>query len=517
MLSNERENAVMTDTDTEFVEVTTAAGRVRGRWRPTTGGRGNPRSAAFLGIPFAEPPVGARRFQAPVPKAPWAGVRDALVFAPTAQRGDPGVTLIPEPSVEGEATLNVNVFTPALRRTQGPGEAEEAGAGLPVLVWIHGGGYFAGSPASPWYDGRNFNRDGVVTVSISYRLGFDGFGWIEDAPSNRGVRDWLLALEWVQQNIAAFGGDPSRVTIAGQSAGGGAVLTLLGMEKAQHLFHGVYALSGALADVAPQRAEAFGRGLAAAAGAEPTVAGFSALSEDRILELQKKATRMGPNSLGTIVDEGLPLGPSIDGDLLPRSTRESLRAGVGADKPLVLGATDDEFTMAFTGAAERALRWVPQNFLLARLGLPKSARHAYLAANADVAGRGKARLAGRLLTDRMFRTALLNVVEDRGSAPTWLYRFAWPSGHFGFAEHCLDVPFFFDCLDGPSMEPLAGPNPPQDLADELHGAAVAFITGEDPGWPRHEGTAGVARVYDTPTRDVADAYASVRPLRGAAS
>lgn len=513
MTGNEQENAVMTDTDFEttadFVEVATAAGRVRGRWRPTTGGRGNPRSAAFLGIPFAEAPTGALRFQAPVPKAPWEGVRDALEFAATAQRGDPGVTLIPEPSVEGDSTLNVNVFTPD------PTPAAQ-GAGLPVLVWIHGGGYFAGSPASPWYDGRNFNRDGVVTVSLSYRLGFDGFGWIEDAPSNRGVRDWLLALEWVQQNIADFGGDPSRVTIAGQSAGGGAVLTLLGMEKAQHLFHRVYAISGALADVAPARAEAFGRGLAEAARVAPTVAGFSTLSEDRILELQKKATELGPDSLGSVVEEGLPLGPAVDGDLLPRPTREALRAGVGADKPLVIGATDDEFTMVFTGS-EKKLRWVPRSLLLYKLGLPKSARRQYLAANADITGLGNARVGGRLLTDRMFRSALLKIVADRGAAPTWLYRFSWPSGHFGFAEHCLDVPFFFDCLDGPAMEPLAGPNPPQELADEVHGAAVAFIVGGDPGWPRHQGSKGIARVYDVPTRDVADAYASVWPLLGTPS
>ncbi|WEK60973.1 MAG: carboxylesterase family protein [Candidatus Microbacterium colombiense] len=492
-------------TDTDFVEVETGAGRVRGRWRPTTGGRGDPRSAAFLGIPFAEAPIGPLRFQAPVPKSPWEGVLDALEFAATAQRGDPGVTLIPEPSVAGDSILNVNVFTP---------DPTPRAQGLPVLVWIHGGGYFAGSPASTWYDGRNFNRDGVVTVSISYRLGFDGFGWIEDAPSNRGVRDWLLGLEWVQQNIAAFGGDPARVTIAGQSAGGGAVLTLLGMEQAQHLFHGVYALSAALADVAAARAEAFGRALAARAGVEPTVSGFASLDEDRVLALQKKATRLGPSSIGSVVEDGLPLGPTIDGDLLPRSTRESLAAGVGADKPLVLGATDDEFTMAFSSAA-RALRWVPRGPLLNRLGLPNSARREYLAANTDVAGLGTARLAGRLLTDRMFRAPLLQVLADRGSAPTWVYRFAWPSGRFGFAEHCLDVPFFFDCLDGPAMEPLAGPNPPQALADEVHGAAVAFITGGDPGWPRHEGEAGIARVYDTPSRDLADAYASVRPLLGA--
>ena len=245
----------MTVTGTEtLVEVDTIAGRVRGRWRADAAGNA---SAAFLGIPFGEPPVGERRFAAPVPHGPWEGVLDATAYAPTAQRGDPGVTLIPEPSVPGDSTLNVNVFTPT----------PSTDAALPVLVYIHGGGYFAGSPASPWYDGAAFNRDGVVTVSISYRLGFDGFGWIADAPMNRGVLDWLLALEWVRDNIAAFGGDPARVTIAGQSAGGGAVLTLLGMPSAQPLIAGVYSISGAAADVTLAEAESFGRRLAAASAA----------------------------------------------------------------------------------------------------------------------------------------------------------------------------------------------------------------------------------------------------------
>lgn len=491
----------MTQTSTgTFVEVDTTAGRVRGAWR----GEPGEASAAFLGIPFAEAPVGELRFAAPVPKVPWEGVRDALEFGATAQRGDPGVTLIPEPSVPGESTLNVNVFTPS------PAALDE-GAGLPVLVWIHGGGFFAGSPASLWYDGGRFNRDGVVTVTISYRLGFDGFGWISDAPSNRGVRDWLLALQWVQENIASFGGDPSRVTIAGQSAGGGAVLTLLGMEPAQHLFHGVYAISGALADVTPERAETFGRELAAAAGVEPTVAGFSSLSEDRILELQKKATELGPDSLQSMIDEGLGLGPAIDGELLTRSTKDSLAAGVGADKPLVIGATDDEFTMAFA-EAEKKLRWIPKSLMLKKLGMPKATLKPYLAANADVARKGTARIAGRFLTDQMFRTALIKIVALRGDAPTWVYRFSWPSGVFGFAEHCLDVPFFFDCLDSIAIEPLAGPNPPQRLADEVHGGAVAFITTGEPGWPRYTETERKTRVYDAPSTVVADGYASVRPL-----
>jgi len=505
-------DAVAVALDAAHPEVQTRAGRVRGRWRDTTapgsGPRGNLRSAAFLGIPFAEAPVGERRFAAPVPKAPWQGVLDAAVFGPTAQRGDPGVTLIPEPSVPGESTLNVNVYTPAVPEgLEGPAAT---GGGLPVLVYIHGGGYVAGSPASPWYDGRNFTRDGVVAVTISYRLGFDGFGWIEDAPSNRGVRDWLLALEWVQQNIAAFGGDPARVTISGQSAGGGAVLTLLGMEQAQHLFHGVYAISGALADVSAARAEEFGRRLAAELGVAPTREGLGALSEERILEVQKELTAFG-GDMGDLVENGLPLGPSVDGDLILRPTPESLRAGIGSDKLLVLGATDDEFTMAM-GDAAKTLRWVPTGMLLGKLGVPKEARKPYLAANADVLAKGKVRLAGRVLTDRMFRVAILRILADRGSAPTWVYRFAWPSGAFGFAEHCLDVPFFFDCLDGPALEPLAGPHPPQALADEVHAAAVAFVAGGDPGWPRHDDGSRIARVFDTPSRDQRDAYAAVLPL-----
>lgn len=505
-------------TASPFVEVDTLAGRVRGQWRPTTrhagdatGGAGAEASAAFLGIPFAEAPVGELRFLAPVPKAPWEGVRDALEFAPTAQRGDPGVTLIPEPSVPGASTLNVNVFTPS------PERPADGDPGLPVLVWIHGGGYFAGSPASPWYDGRNFNRDGVVTVTLSYRLGFDGFGEIEGAPSNRGVRDWLLALEWVQQNIAAFGGDPSRVTIAGQSAGGGAVLTLLGMEVAQHLFHGVYAISGATADVTPERAAKLGRKIAAELGVPPTLEGFRSVDEERLLEVQKSATALeGPDAMNELLELGLQLGPTIDGELLHRPTIDSLAAGVGAEKPLVLGATDDEFSMALVDAP-KVLRFVPKSMLLKKSGLTKPIARDYLAANGDVAKLGNARLLGRLITDRMFRSAMLKLVAAReagAAAGTWLYRFSWPSGHFCFAEHCLDVPFFFDCLDGPAMEPLAGPNPPQALADEVHAAAVAFVVTGEPGaeWPRWSDATRATRVYDTPSHVVADGYASVRPL-----
>ena len=494
----------MTVTGTEtLVEVDTIAGRVRGRWRADAVGH---RSAAFLGIPFAEAPIGDLRFAAPVPHAPWEEVRDATAFGATPQRGDPGVTLIPEPSVPGESTLNVNVFTPD----------PATDAALPVLVYIHGGGYFAGSPASPWYDGAAFNRDGVVTVSISYRLGFDGFGWIADAPMNRGVLDWLLALEWVRDNIAAFGGDPARVTIAGQSAGGGAVLTLLGMPRAQPLIAGVYSISGAAADVTLAEAEEFGRRLATLGGVEPTRAGLSTLSESRVLELQKQLTDPAPGGdpmgmLRSFIEDGLPLGPVIDGQLIPYRTVDAIAAGIGADKPIVLGATDDEFSMILDSAKGK-LRWVPAGFLLGKVGLTGPDRKAYLAANRDVRRLGTAAVVGRYITDRMFRTLALRIAAARGDAPTWLYRFSWRSPNFGSAVHCVDVPFFFDCLHSDRVDAIAGDTPPQALADDVHGGAVSFVAQGHPGWPRFTDAAGTARVYDVPSVVTPDAFAGARPL-----
>ncbi len=499
--NNSSSNPVSND---EFVEVETRAGTVRGRWTTEETAAGETRWASFLGIPFAEPPVGNLRFMAPVPKAHWEGVRDALQYGASAQRGDSGITLIPEPSVPGESTLNVNVFTPA------PKETDE-GASLPVLVWIHGGGYTAGSPASPWYNGRAFNRDGVVTVTISYRLGFDGFGWMKGAPMNRGVLDWLLALEWVQENIASFGGDPDRVTIAGQSAGGGAVLTLLGMEKAQHLFSQAYSISGALADVTMADAKELGEAMAREAGIVPTRDAWCTLPEERILEIQAKTSKLSLKQIRKFMDSGLGLGPAIDGEVITRPSTESIAAGVGADKPLLLGTTDDEFTMIF-GEQEKLIRLVPKSLLLKLVGVPKDAQKAYTEDNADVAAKDNATFAGRAMTDRMFRAPTIALVKDRGAAPTWLYRFAWPSGKFGFAEHCLDVPFFFDCLDGPAVEPLAGDNPPQQLADEVHADAVCFIKDGDPGWPRYTESDPVAHVFDAPSYEENPGYASVRAL-----
>ncbi|MDQ0642848.1 carboxylesterase/lipase family protein [Microbacterium murale] len=456
---------------------------MRGFWRD----HGTPAaSAAFLGIPFAQPPIGDLRFAAPVPPEPWTEILDATEYGATALLTTGTDTLIPEPAIPGDSTLNVNVFTPSLD------------ASLPVLVWIHGGGYTEGSPASPWYDGSRFNRDGVVTVSISYRLCFDGFGFIEGAPHNRGVRDWIAALEWVQQNIAAFGGDPGRVTIGGQSAGGGAVLTLLGMPSTQHLFHQALSVSGALADVPLDEARERSTRLAAIAGVTADLYGFRSADEATLLSLQAKAAsaRRGLAALTDQLANGLPWGPMIDGDLIAQPTVDALRAGIGGDKPLLLGAADDEFTMV-AEREESKLRMIPPALLLRPFIRNRDARRAYFEANASQRALGTAAMVGRYISDHIFRVLVPRVAEARQSvdAATWTYRFSWVSSAKGWACHCLDVPFWFDGLDRVRVDALTGPHPPQSLADELHGAAVSLITAGDPGWAPWRAQPGTTRVF----------------------
>lgn len=479
--------------------VATTRGRVRGFTRGGT--------AVFLGIPFAQAPVGALRFAAPVPIEPWEGERDATAYGPTAQRGDTGITLIPEPSIPGDATLNVNVFAPADATPD---------AALPVLVWIHGGGFVSGSPASRWYDGDAFARDGVITVVVSYRLGFDGFGTIDGAPSNRGLRDQIAALEWVRDEIRTFGGDPARVTIAGQSAGGGSVLAPLTTPAASGLFARAMALSPAVGAVAAPDARRFAERIADLAGVRPDREGFATLPEGRLLELQRQAQKPDRRArlagLTALLDDGLPLGPVVDGDLLPRSPIDALADGASANLPLVVGATDDEFTMV-TARARRLLDLVPVPLALAALGLGRSRRRAYLARSRR---RGGAARLGGYVSDRVIRSVVLRTARARASAPTWVYRFAWASPSIGYACHCLDVPFWFDHLDADGVSTIAGDVPPADLAAAMHAAAVRFVRDGDPGWPAWDAMARRARIFDalaSTTPDIVpDAYADVAPL-----
>lgn len=484
----------------EHIVVETTTGAVRGWWRG--------RSAAFLGIPFAEPPSGVRRFEAPEPRAPWTEVRDALEYAPTPQRKALAqITTIPEPSIPGDDILTLNVFTPNPFADPEP---------LPVLVYIHGGGYVAGSPASPWYDGAAFNRDGVVTVTVSYRLGFDGFGLLPDAPVNRGILDWLLALEWVRDNIAAFGGDPRRVTIAGQSAGGGAVMTLLTLPRARGLFSAAASISGVPSDIPVDKALQTTAELAQRLGVTPNRAGFASVDETDVIVAQgggfqplEEPTADDLIALMRAISGRRRLGPVVDGTLHPWTVEDGLRAAAGTDVPLLVGATRHEFgAIAHANRHLLADRDVAE--LLYELGLEPDEARRFAAA---LPAHHPANVVGQYVSDVLFRRRIIDWLElRRDAAPTWVYDFAWRSEVSGVAEHCLDVPFIFDLLDDPDVTRVAGPQPPQSLADQVHACFVRFAREGNPGWLPY-GSEEAVMVFDDPPKVVRGGYESARALR----
>ncbi|MFD8824551.1 carboxylesterase/lipase family protein [Streptomyces sp. NPDC059605] len=438
--------------------VTTGAGPVRGERRADG-------TLRFLGVPYAKPPVGALRFASPVAPDPWTEPLDATAYGPTAQRrAFAEVTTIPEPSIPGEAVLNLNVFTPSA----------DPRAALPVLVWIHGGGFVAGSAAGPWYDGAAFNRDGVVLVSVGYRLGIEGFLHLPDAPDNRGVRDWIAALEWVRDNIAAFGGDPARVTVAGQSAGGGAVQTLLATPSARGLFRAAVSASGAV--MRPQDRDTAGAVSArftARTGLPATAAALRDVTDDELLRLQDRLCEPGADGADGSL---LLLAPFADGGLVPRPVPEALADGTaGAGVPLMLGFTAHEF-------------------------------HGMRPAGV-----------GAALTDKIFREPALAIAEGRARAghPTWLYQFEWRAtapAFAGLAHHCCDLPFVFDLLDAAGVREALGDAPPQQLADEIHGAWVRFVGDLDPGaaWPSYTPDTRATRLWSDRSRTEHDPLRSLR-------
>jgi para-nitrobenzyl esterase len=477
--------------------VSTTAGLVRGTTRKNG-------SVAFLGIPYGEPPYGKNRFQAPVPKSSWDGVLDATRFGPTPQRRALAeVTTIPEPSILGESTLNVNVFAPPGGAAQGP---------YPVIVWIHGGGYVAGSSASPWYDGRAFARDGVVTVAISYRLGFDGFGWLPDAPINRGVLDWILALEWVRDNIAAFGGEPGNVTIAGQSAGGGAVMTLLTNRHADGLFHKAVSLSGAPADISLDRAKDFTFAVGERLGLAAESRSFASVPEEDLIRAQNWSRDPVPTGDAVAwlrqlseVEGMLHLGPVVDADVVQGTVEEGLAAGRGKDIPLLVGATQEEFSRLLVAHSD-SFSALSSAEALRVMGVDDAVASAYSTCTAETSS---ASVVGRYVSDVMFRQRIPRWIGLRGNSPTWAYDFTWKSAVSGVSEHCLDVPFVFDVLDDPDVTRVAGPTPPQELADTVHGAFVRFAQTGNPGWMQTSGGTQHIQGFDVdPSRT--DSYASAR-------
>ncbi|MDA0566338.1 carboxylesterase family protein [Streptomonospora sp. S1-112] len=470
-------------------EATTAHGRVRGAVEDGI--------AVFRGIPYAAPPQGADRFGAPRPVEPWTGVREAVEYGPTAPHPPylGGLAdALPERRIPGADYLNLNVWTP------GTGER-----GLPVLVYIHGGAFTNGSGAEPAYDAAAFARDGVVAVTFNYRLGAEGFARVEGAPDNRGLLDQIAALEWVRDNIAAFGGDPARVTVFGESAGAMSVVTLMAIPRARALFHRAIAQSGAGHTVQhPEDADRIAAALAERLGVPATPDGLAGVPVKALLEEQVRIDieirgRGGGRGWGPRLRRtgALPFAPVVDGELLPQRPVEALRAGEGAGIDLLIGTTSEEYRLFLVPPGILPAIGADRLAAEARvLGLPEEAAAVY----AEEAGGAPGDAYCALCTDAVFRIPAYRALEARaaaGGGRSHAYEFTWRSPRFDGALgacHALEIPFVFDNLaDGRT---LAGPEAPQALADAMHRAWIDFATTGDPGWPEWDPAERVFMRFD---------------------
>jgi para-nitrobenzyl esterase len=460
--------------------VTTRQGQLRGRVIDGV--------AAFKGIPYAAPPFGPNRFQAPRPAQSWEGVRMAVEYGhvpPQPPYVPPFDQLLGDQGTPGEDCLNLNVWTP-----------DPSIGGLPVMMWIHGGAFMRGSGALRTYDGRHFARDGVVCVTINYRLGADGFLYLGDGIANRGLLDQVAALEWVQENIKAFGGDAARVTIFGESAGAFSVATLLSMLRARGLFQRAIAQSGAAQHtISVATAQMVGRNLAEKLAVAPTVASIAAVPLERLVEAQAElaaelAVRPDPTRWGEVAANGMIFEPVVDGEVVPGRPLERIVAGAGADVDLMIGTTTEEwrFFLVPTGAIDRVTE---ERLSTTARVMGLDVEHALSVYRASRPQATPGDLLGALITDWFFRIPALRLAEarEKNRGSTHMYEFAWRSplfdGRFG-AVHALEIGFVFDNLGREGAMGLAGNEPPQALADVIHRAWVAFATNGTPGWSPYD-------------------------------
>ncbi|TQM11435.1 carboxylesterase/lipase family protein [Pseudonocardia kunmingensis] len=456
--------------------VDTPAGAVRG----VRDGSGE----LYRAIPYAAAPTGAGRFAPAVPHPGWSGVRDGTRPSPTAPQpardfGRLDMSPYFGPGwVRGEEYLTVDVRTPA---------ADDGRR--PVMVFVHGGGFVTGSARAALHDGSAFARDGVVLVTLNYRLGIPGFLDLEGAPANRGLLDVLAALRWVRDSIASFGGDPDTVTVFGQSAGATLTGALLATPDAKGLFRRAIMQSGSGTGVfTPEQARRVTTAAAAALGVEPTTDAFAAIPDDRFVDALPALAGLDLRTT-TAADPLIGLSPfSL---VLPVQPADALADGPAADVDLLIG----------TNTEEGHLYLVPQDRLEPStdtdvLSLaaqvhddPEAVVAAHRAARSN-ATPGELRSA--VLGEALFGAGTARMADAHArisGGRTHVYSFAHRStaldGRLG-AAHTVELPFVFDLADEPWLHGdtgLLGPDPaPAGLAARMHGAWVAFAATGYPGW-----------------------------------
>ncbi len=488
-----------------------ASGRLRGAEDRGT--------IVFRGVPFARPPVDERAFRAPEPPEPWPGVRDATRFG----RAAPQLAALPPllrnligvaSARQSRDCLTLYVWTPAADGGRRPG-----------MVWIHGGAFVLGTGATFLYHGVHLVKRGdVVVVTINYRLGALGFVnhpelRARGVDANLGLRDQVRALEWVRENIGAFGGDPGNVTIFGESAGGMSVGTLLAVPAARGLFHRAVLQSGAMHNVsaegdAARVAEIFLDEL----GLTPEDA--EALRYAKTGDLQR-AQQIAAVRAG--LREGrLPWQPSVDGDLLPCTALEALEKGEVVRVPTLVGTNRDEWRL-FTLFDPRSRR-LDEAGLLRRLvyllGSDAAVAEAIEVYRAGRRGRRPSQLWEAVQSDRVFHHPAQRAADglaDLG-VPVWRYLFSWQAplvgGRLG-AGHGMELPFVFGTLRDRLLRPTLGAvRSARRVSRRMQDAWLAFARGGDPGhggipeWPAYDSGERSTLDFDSETEVVLAPFAT---------
>jgi para-nitrobenzyl esterase len=476
------ETATSETVSTDAPSVRVASGLVRGE--VADGVR------RFYSIPYAANPVGDLRFRAPQPHPGWEGVRDALVPGPSAPQPTPAMTRLPGldlgplfagPWQPDRDYLTLNVWAP-----------ETPASGLPVMVFIHGGAFLIGGKDTPLYDGASFARNGVVLVSIVYRMGLEGFVSVPGGESNLGLRDQIAALRWVRDNAEAFGGDPANVTVFGESAGAMSIAALVASPLAEGLFRRAIIESGhgslVRREETAQRLTAL---IARKLGVTPDVDGLRSRSiEDGVAAVEwaaKPTTRVDlREGNGRDTTYGLSKFIPVCGDeVLPKPPTEALKDGAGANIDVLIGTNREEmnFYLIPTGLRNKMFGLAAW-FLLARVQ-PRA--RAILKAYG--LGRKKAgQVYQEAVTDLMFRWPARRYAEEHRGR-THVYEFDWRSpackGELG-ACHGLELPFVFNTLAAVSgPDGMVGENPPQDLANRVHKLWIDFARDGTAPWPEY--------------------------------
>lgn len=503
--------------------VPTTAGPVRG----TDDGR----VRVFRGVRYAAPPTGERRWRAPVPPQPWSEPADATRFGAVAPQPANPVINLGAGVVQDEDCLFLNVWSASAVRPQD---------GRPVLVWVHGGAYLLGAGSQPLYDARALVGAGdLVVVTINYRVGALGFADLTSlspqADSNLALRDVLLALQWVRKNIAAFGGDPDQVTLAGESAGGGLVTTLLTVPAAAGLFARAIAQSSPATSVfGPERAgvvtEAFLR----------RVGSTGADGGDRFTALQRRPlAQVLAASSGTY--EEIPTThpgilayfPQVDGELVPEHPLDAFVAGRQHRVPLLIGTNKDEASL-FARMAAPIMPVAPDTLrgMFGRIAqeqpeLTLPTEPHVLAAYADVRRPGRGLAVAR---DIGFRMPTVWLAQAHAAvAPTYLYRFDWATPMLRLlrigATHATELPYLWGNLVAGPKDPtfkLGGLRTGRVLSARMQHRWRAFVRGGAPdadgaeSWPAYDARSRSTMVIDRRDVVVGDLDAELRTAWGPA-